>query len=259
MKKNISVGWFVKRYIKMRNYSMRQVADMLGIKYTTFSGRIGRDDIDAHLLFQLANLLDMDLAWMAQLFNKHRVIGILDTQKEARINRVAADFEDHYAGAAPLTKKEKEQADAHWENGEYFKFLPFAYRLFRENPSCDNAFDIAQTLSFLCQYDTAIDWYRRACEIGGEDWRTLSALPYLYQQIEEYEKSSEIALKLLAFEEAANLDAKHEIYSVLADNCFWSHAIEEAIGWLNKILEESHNESLIQHTKKVKEGWIPLL
>ena len=86
LKNTFSIGWLIKRYIKMRNYTMKQVADILNIKYTTFSGRIVRDDIDAELLFQLANLLEMDLAWMAQLFDKHRPIGLLDKYQMSRMS-----------------------------------------------------------------------------------------------------------------------------------------------------------------------------
>ena len=89
LKNTFSIGWLIKRYIKMRNYTMKQVADILNIKYTTFSGRIVRDDIDAELLFQLANLLEMDLAWMAQLFDKHRPIGLLD---KYQMSRMSDDF-----------------------------------------------------------------------------------------------------------------------------------------------------------------------
>ena len=86
-----SIGWLIKRYIKMRNYTMKEVADILRIKYTTFSGKIVRNDIDAELLFQLANLLEMDLTWMAQLFNKHRPISLLD---KYQMSRMSNDFRE---------------------------------------------------------------------------------------------------------------------------------------------------------------------
>lgn len=86
MKSTFSIGWLIKRYIKMRNYTMKQVADILNVNYTTFSARIVRDDIDAQFLFELANLLEIDLVWMAQLFNKHRSIGLLDKYQMSRMS-----------------------------------------------------------------------------------------------------------------------------------------------------------------------------
>ena len=65
---------------------MKQVADILNVNYTTFSARIVRDDIDAQFLFELANLLEIDLVWMAQLFNKHRPIGLLDKYQMSRMS-----------------------------------------------------------------------------------------------------------------------------------------------------------------------------
>ena len=91
LKEAFSIGWLIKRYIKMRNYTMKQVAGILNINYTTFSGRLVRGDIDAELLFQLANLLEMDLTWMAQLFNKHRAIGLLD---KYQMSRMSDDFRE---------------------------------------------------------------------------------------------------------------------------------------------------------------------
>ena len=187
------------------------------------------------------------------------VAAYLETQKESRINYISADFDDRYAEAAPLTKAEEEQADVYWDNGEYFKFLPFAYRAFRESGSLDSAYDIAKALSSLSQYDAAIGWYERIVETEGESWFSLSALLYLYQQTTQYEKSTLVATKLLAFEEARNPDAKHEIYSVIADNYFYANEIEEAVSWLNKILDESADEELLRHTRFVKEEWLTLL
>lgn len=187
------------------------------------------------------------------------VVAYLETQKRTRINHTSEDFADHYKDSKPLTEAEKELADTYFNDGEYFKFLPFAYRLFHETHSLDSIYDVAKTLSFLYQYDASIDWYTRIIELEGENWFSLSALPYLYQQIMQYEKSTEIATKLLACEEAKNPDSKHEIYSVIADNLFYSNKIEEAIGWLNKILNDSTDEDLVQHTKAVKQHWISLL
>ena len=188
-----------------------------------------------------------------------QVIEYLKSQKEKRINRIAADFEDNYADANPLTVEERDLANEYWNNGEYFKFLPFAYRELREFGDVGSAYDIASALSFLCQYDEAIKWYQHIAEIDGENWGSISTLPYLYQQIQQYEKSTELAMKLLSFKETENFDAKHEVYSIIADNCFYLNQIKEAISWLDKILDESVDDGLIQHTKSVKKSWTNLL
>ena len=86
MGNTLSIGEIVKRYIKMRNYTMQQVADKLEIKYKTLAGRLCRNSIDADLLFKLANLLDIDLCWMAQLYEKKRPISFLEQYQMTRIN-----------------------------------------------------------------------------------------------------------------------------------------------------------------------------
>lgn len=68
----LSIGSLIKRHIKMRGRTVKEVADLLGRNYTTLSGVLKRDAVDAKLLFQLANLLDIDLLWLAQLFDQRR-------------------------------------------------------------------------------------------------------------------------------------------------------------------------------------------
>lgn len=82
----LAISKIVKRYIKMRGYSIQQVADKLNINYKTFDGILNRDAIDAKLLFKLANLLDIDLCWMSQLYNKGRTISFLDQYQLSRMN-----------------------------------------------------------------------------------------------------------------------------------------------------------------------------
>ena len=70
----------------MRGYTINQVADMIGINYKTFSGILNRDVVDAKLLFELANLLNIDLCWMAQLYEKKRTISTLEQYQMSRMN-----------------------------------------------------------------------------------------------------------------------------------------------------------------------------
>lgn len=77
MNKTLSIGFLVKRYIKMRGKTAKEVSRMLGRNYTTFCGVLNRDAVDAKLLFELANLLDMDLEWMSELFGHHKPVSYL--------------------------------------------------------------------------------------------------------------------------------------------------------------------------------------
>lgn len=67
------------------------------------------------------------------------------------------------------------------------------------------------------------------------------------------------AKKLLTYPDAQMEDTKHELYSIIADNYMYQDNITEAISWLDRILAESSNTELIEHTKKVKEDWTTLL
>lgn len=72
MNSKLSAGSIIKKYIAVRGKTRKQVANELGISYTTFNGRLNRESIDAELLFRLANLLDIDLNWMAKILDQKR-------------------------------------------------------------------------------------------------------------------------------------------------------------------------------------------
>lgn len=67
MKQKLTAGSIIKKFITVRGKTIKEVAQELDIPYTTFSGRLNRDSIDAHLLFRLATHLDIDLNWMANI------------------------------------------------------------------------------------------------------------------------------------------------------------------------------------------------
>ena len=59
----LAISEIIKRYIKMRGYTIQQVADKLGVNYKTFVGILNRDAIDAKLLFSSTNFNLMN--WIA--------------------------------------------------------------------------------------------------------------------------------------------------------------------------------------------------
>lgn len=70
----------------MRGYTIQQVADKVDKNYKTFAGILNRNAVDAELLFKLANLLDIDLCWMAQLYEKRRPISFLEQYQLSRMS-----------------------------------------------------------------------------------------------------------------------------------------------------------------------------
>lgn len=90
---SLSIGQIIKRYIKMRGYTIETVAIKLEMNYKTFDGILNRDAINAKLLFQLANLLDIDLCWMAQLYEKNRPISFLEQYQMTRMNNEMREIE----------------------------------------------------------------------------------------------------------------------------------------------------------------------
>lgn len=86
MENNLTVGKIIKRYIALRHLTIKEVAEKLNMNYKTLDGILNRDAIDAKRLFQLANLLDIDLCWMAQLYDKKRPISILEQYQMSRMS-----------------------------------------------------------------------------------------------------------------------------------------------------------------------------
>lgn len=92
MEKGLTIGSLIKRHIKMRGKTAKQVAKALDRNYTTFCGILNRNAVDAELLFELANYLDIDLVWMSQLFNHRKTISPLERY---RMPRMSSDFREH--------------------------------------------------------------------------------------------------------------------------------------------------------------------
>lgn len=96
MENNLSIGKIIKRYITMRGFTITEVADKLDRNYKTLVGILNRDAVDAELLFQLANLLDIDLCWMAQLYDKKRPISFLEQFQMSRMNHEMRESEKKF-------------------------------------------------------------------------------------------------------------------------------------------------------------------
>lgn len=93
MDDKLTIGSLIKRHIKMRGRTVKEVAEALGRNYTTFSGILNRDAVDAKLLFELANLLDIDLAWMSELFDHRKPISIFAQHQMSRMQIAFRKFD----------------------------------------------------------------------------------------------------------------------------------------------------------------------
>ena len=74
-----------------------------------------------------------------------------------------------------------------------------------------------------------------------------------------YEESTKAVTELFKYKETAPENVRHEIYSIIADNNYFLGNIQEGIEWLNKILAESTDDTLLKHTASVKAEWMNLL
>ena len=92
MENQLTIGSLIKRHIKMRGKNAQEVAEALGRNYKTFCGILNRNAVDAELLFELANYLDIDLIWMSQLFDHRKPISSLERYQMPRMN---SDFREH--------------------------------------------------------------------------------------------------------------------------------------------------------------------
>ena len=86
-----SIGGMIKRFIKNRNRTEKQIAGELGIKNTTFSAQLNHDTVSAETLFRLSVLLDMDLNWMKYALGYHGPVGLLEREQ---IPRMQEDFRE---------------------------------------------------------------------------------------------------------------------------------------------------------------------
>ena len=86
------IGGMIKRFIKNRNRTEKQIAIELGIKNTTFSAQLNRDTVSAETLFRLSVLLDIDLNWMKYALGYHGQVGFLEREQ---IPRMQEEFREN--------------------------------------------------------------------------------------------------------------------------------------------------------------------
>lgn len=86
------IGGMIKRFIKNRNRTEKQIAGELGIKNTTFSAQLSRDTVSAETLFRLSVLLDIDLNWMKYALGFHGQVGFLEREQ---IPRMQEEFREN--------------------------------------------------------------------------------------------------------------------------------------------------------------------
>ena len=86
------IGGMIKRFIKNRNRTEKQIAGELGIKNTTFSAQLNHDTVSAETLFRLSVLLDIDLNWMKYALGYHGPVGLLEREQ---IPRMQEEFREN--------------------------------------------------------------------------------------------------------------------------------------------------------------------
>ena len=92
MENTNKIGGMIKRFIKNRNRTEKQIASELGIKNTTFSAQLNRDTVSAETLFRLSVLLDIDLNWMKYALGYHGQVGFLEREQ---IPRMQEEFREN--------------------------------------------------------------------------------------------------------------------------------------------------------------------
>ena len=92
MQDTSNIGGMIKRFIKNRNRTAKQIAGELGINNTTFSAQLNHDTVSAEILFRLSVLLDIDLNWMKYALGYHGNVGFLDREQ---IPRMVDEFREN--------------------------------------------------------------------------------------------------------------------------------------------------------------------
>lgn len=182
-----------------------------------------------------------------------KVMEFIQEHKENRINTLTKEYMDN-GNRTPLTAKEAAYADG-LADEESKEFLPYGYRSYANEPSADNAYKIAASLNICYQYSLALPWYEKTIELDPGDLATKGVLAYLYQQLEMFERSSEVGKEIMNSIDENDEAIRDELYCLFADNCFFMNDVNEAIAWQQRILKESKNKELLAHTKTTMEDW----
>ena len=182
-----------------------------------------------------------------------KVLEFINSHREDRINILTKEFLDT-GDKTPLTKEEEEYANELTDD-QNLEYLPFGYRIYANNPTADNAYAVAVALNNCYQYSMAIPWFEKTVELDPDDIYARGKLAYIYQQLEMYDKSTETVKDLLDRISDEEADLRDELYCILADNYYFDGKVEEAITWLERVLQESKNEDLISYTTDTLKKW----
>ena len=186
------------------------------------------------------------------------VLKFIENNRGKRINTLDNVFKQP-EDLSPLSKEEWDYVQELGDEGNDREYLPYAYRMYAEDPSADNAYQIAVALKNLFQYKMSIPWYEKTLELDPDDWETMGILAYVCSQCGEYERMLQLAEELLKLPKAREADFRDEVYCMLADGNYFLGDIEKAVAWQDKILEVSKNKELLKHTKNIKKSWEELL
>lgn len=100
----LTVSSIVKKYIAVRGKTEKDVAKAINMPYTTFNGILSRDSVQAYVLFDLKQVLDMDLEWMASILsNAHKTSAF----EPLFIPRMKDEMREH---ELPIVEKEIKMA-----------------------------------------------------------------------------------------------------------------------------------------------------
>ena len=178
------------------------------------------------------------------------VLEFIESHREHRINTQTEEFLDS-GDTSPLSDDELDYLKS-LSDDQYKEYLKYGYKLFNKQKDADSAYYIAEALENCFQYSYAADWYKKAYELDNELVCALERLPYLYQQCNKLSESIEYSIKLLGILEEDETDIRDELYCIIADNNLWSNNTQEAIKWINKLIDESTNSDLIAYAEDFK-------
>ncbi len=188
-----------------------------------------------------------------------KVLDYIAKNRKYRINAQTSDFIDN--GDTTFLNENERAYVSSLDEDEHAEYIKYGYRVFAEYKNGDTAYALAVALEGCYQYSLAIEWYKKSLELPWEfelteddKIYTMSIIAYLYQQCGQYDESTQFGEKIL---KSCDISDKQriELFGMFADNCFFNNEIDNSIMWLDKIIAESNDKELIEHTKMVKENW----
>ena len=93
MKEENAIAKQIKKYIKYRNKTLHETADVMGIGYTTFCEQLNRGTLRAETLFRLADYLDIDLNLMMQSLSSPGHLSLFEGDAVPRMSKAHRENE----------------------------------------------------------------------------------------------------------------------------------------------------------------------